>query len=730
MEIDLSSNKLFFADSISLDKNLNFIYGKNGTGKSTLTKLMLQKDGNESLKIFSFQGFDSVIGENALLNAIVLGESNKSIEAQIAQKKKTREELQQKVKDKNKEIEPSIEGSKGEKRNKVKNKLDSLKSQEEQFFTNLAKEIIKLHEGKLVKNPRAYNRSNVKIEKTDAELLDKSEVEKLEQTLDITKTDKVASITIPKIKLAHEFVEAVNQVLVKSAQERTVLHIESDRERDYLEIGVELHGPGDNCKFCGNKITEERYFNIKSYFDADEVKSIKNECESLKEVIEKQVSILKGLDNAEFLEVQDTLKERIEEKVQLLKGNIAQSIMDFETLKQALVNKNPFESINPVSLGEAVNLEPIISEINSEITEFNELLDDLNSQQEKAQLELRKHYIANLLSQAEYKSIVQEIGDYTSDLNQVEQEIAEVEKDIQKLKFDISQLDESISLLLAKTQSTGILVQNINKKLEGVTNFRLVLRESKQNGMEYYEITNSTGEIRPITQLSTGEKNLIAFLYFLESLDSLENRDKRKVIIFDDPMNSNDDTVQYFILEELNKVIKRVKKNSEDIFVLLTHNVFFYQGLIHELVHQRDSDSKPYEKNNFYKLLKSGDTVQIIHIEKEADDFLNSYDGLWYELAFLYKMDKPRLMLNPIRRIVETFIIFNGVDGFYQKSKDAKRLFNVNSHGNIEFEVDIIGLGREELIERMKRLFRDNQYEPHFNKHWKHWCKHCTIDEE
>lgn len=280
---------------------------------------------------------------------------------------------------------------------------------------------------------------------------------------------------------------------------------------------------------------------------------------------------------------------------------------------------------------------------------------------------------------------------------------------------------------MRETQSTEKLVNNINAKLEGLTNFKLVLQKDDAEKLEYYEIKNTEGEVRRIEELSTGEKNLIAFLYFLESLQSIEDYNKKKVIIFDDPMNSNDDTVQYFMMDQLNKLIKSIKKDSsQDIFVLLTHNIFFYQGLVYDVINIREQSYNPYEYNNFYKLVRINDEISIVHIKKKNDDFFNIYDGLWYELAFLYHAGKPRMMLNPMRRIIETFIIFTGIDEFYAKNQDIKRLLNVNSHGNVVFDVDTTSIGCDDLINMMKSLFKNNNYEAHFNKKWKHWKKHCN----
>ena len=192
-------------------------------------------------------------------------------------------------------------------------------------------------------------------------------------------------------------------------------------------------------------------------------------------------------------------------------------------------------------------------------------------------------------------------------------------------------------------------------------------------------------------------------------------------------MNSNDDTVQYFMMDKLNKLIKNVKKDgSQDTFVLLTHNVFFYQGIVYDIINNRDESYQPYECNNFYKLIRINDEICIVSIKEKSDDFLNVYDGLWYELAFLYHAGKPRMMLNPMRRIIETFIIFTGIEGFYTNNQEAKRLLNVNSHGNVVFDVDITGKDCDDLINIMKSLFKDNNHEVHFNKKWKYWKRHCN----
>ena len=45
-------------------------------------------------------------------------------------------------------------------------------------------------------------------------------------------------------------------------------------------------------------------------------------------------------------------------------------------------------------------------------------------------------------------------------------------------------------------------------------------------------------------------------------------------MVFDDPMNSNDDNMQYLIMDEITRLRKSLSKY--DVFILLTHNKHFY----------------------------------------------------------------------------------------------------------------------------------------------------------
>lgn len=728
MEVDLSTNKLFRAEKILLDKKLNFIYGKNGSGKSSLTKLLLDEYNRDNIKVIAFQGFESIIGENDILNAIILGENNKKIETQISEMNNMKIELKKQIGDLEKTIDTNVKESKGFKKQSIDKSIRELNRNKEQFFTNVAREITNLYDKKLVENPRSYNKSSVITESSQAIAIPETEVKNLVDIIYAQESNRIDLISFDSFVSPHDYIKDINELLTLCVEEKCAIVVESNEEREYLQRGLDLHRPGEKCKFCGNIVSEVRYTAIRNYFDADEVKVITTRLDCLKEQVQKYIMKLRTID-LDFNNVDASFKDKIQNNTLLLKEEVSKALDGFRAIQDALEKKNPFQAVEPIYINKAIVFDTLINKINTDIEGFNSLQENLQEEQNKAKRKLRLHHIAINLSDNEYLQITAKLTEAIREGEVLQDDINAIKRDIIKIEGDVSNIDNEISKLISQTQSTERLVININEKLKDITNFSLVLQCN--DDIEYYEVINRNGDIRPIDQLSTGEKNLIAFLYFIETLETEENRQQSKIIVFDDPMNSNDDTVQYFILEELNKIMKRYnREDSTDIFVLLTHNLFFYQGLIHDIINSRNLEVNPYEKSNFYKLIKVEDVVDIYQINRKSDDFLNTYDGLWYELALLYSIDKSRMMLNPIRRIVETFIIFNGADDFYKNSRDSKRLFNVNSHGTIEFDVDIVGMSKDDLIDRMKRLFIDNNYEAHFNKHWKYWKRHCISENQ
>ena len=200
----------------------------------------------------------------------------------------------------------------------------------------------------------------------------------------------------------------------------------------------------------------------------------------------------------------------------------------------------------------------------------NELTQNLTSEQDRARDALRYHEVKLLLDSNHYEKQIRDLEKLRLLKNENQNNLSEMQEKLQ------DRIDERADLI-QKTQDVEKIAKKVNKLLSsmGVVSFSLKLVEDdneKQKGQ--YQIQSHDKTIRPIVNLSKGEKNIIAFLYFVLRLESNEKQRKPKIIVLDDPMTSNDDTMQYLMISEIQRLYREL--NSEDFLVLLTHNCHFH----------------------------------------------------------------------------------------------------------------------------------------------------------
>lgn len=746
MEVDLNdtepdNNKFsrFEDESINFDKSVNFVFGKNGTGKSSICDLIRTQNSNgeHGYDAYIFQGFESVISDDQKLNAIILGEENTKIDKIIKEYESEITDIQGKIDaERAKIVEPQ---DKSENLYTQKLKLEKKKqrkeNKEQKFYSDSASEIAKMKDPVIVENARGYDKNSFQGEIEDAlksPILSDEEIATLKETIVSTRKQEVEEISLDEIDFA-VLQEDVENLLLKTVQPSIkIAELDNNnKKRQFAEIGKDCHSAGDTYAFCGNIVTNERLLKLEKYFSSSEIDKF------TKELSDKLIEIKNYENKLEKIIIQKEafypeFKNLISEILLKVDKNKLEQQKFLTGLKGSLEEKqnNLFDTISYES-------EELPSELNGEIKEYNKIVEKnnkytktLETNKTKARTKLRYNAIAKIVRNSDIEEIKTGLNSAISDLDDKEKEIKLVKDTIEGYEKKQKEKQEEIDKQLSKTKNTGILAKNINKKLENYTNFTLERKDDQ--GREFYEIKEKIEDeekTRPVEELSTGEKNIVALLYFIESLNDLENgSDKPKFIIFDDPMNSNDDTMQYLIANEILKLVKQVNKpKNKDKILVLTHNVLFYLNITRDIKNECRRKLKsggntinPYEELNFYRLMAYDGKTKILKLQKDSEDFKTQYESLWFELIFLYEMNKPELMCNPARRIIESYISFTKKENFYKDNKDAKNLFNANSHnGILDPTTDILGKTSNDIKNILHKCFKYNHGEDHFDKYWR-----------
>lgn len=418
------------------------------------------------------------------------------------------------------------------------------------------------------------------------------------------------------------------------------------KNANLLKLVKTCHSAGDTCAFCGNIVTKERLHKLEKYFSGSEIDKFTKELSDklieiedyeneLEKIIIQEEAFYPEFNNSISKILLEVDKNKLEQQKFLtgLKGSLEEK------------QKNLFDTIPYKSEELPSKLGGEIEEYNGIVEENNKYTKTLETNKTKARTKLRYNAIAEIVRNSNLEEIKTDLNDINTSLGIKEGEIQAVEATIKEYEAKQKEKQEKINAQLLKTKNTEILAKNINKKLENYTNFTLERKDDQ--GREFYEIKEKIeGEekTRPVEELSTGEKNIVALLYFIESLnDSGNNSNKPKFIIFDDPMNSNDDTMQYLIANEILKLVKQVNKpKNKDKILILTHNVLFYLNITRDIKNEyhlkkKGDRIKPYKEINFYRLMSYDGKTKILKLQEDREDFKTQYESLWFELIFLLR---------------------------------------------------------------------------------------------
>ena len=183
-----------------------------------------------------------------------------------------------------------------------------------------------------------------------------------------------------------------------------------------------------------------------------------------------------------------------------------------------------------------------------------------------------------------------------------------------------------------------------------------------------YEVIREDGSVAE--NLSEGERNFIAFLYFYHQVrGSMTGEElKEKIVVIDDPVSSMDSTALFLVSAIVREMINVCRNNTEYLnqkvpgdyikqLFILTHNVYFHREVTYQQVGY-------YNCTSFYMIRKNDNTSTVKLCKRQSKEVpteeenynpvQNSYAALWDELRDI-KSTIPAL--NVMRRILEYYFL-------------------------------------------------------------------------
>jgi len=467
---------------------------------------------------------------------------------------------------------------------------------------------------------------------------------------------------------------------------------------DWVRRGVELHDNTQICAFCDNTISDERRKTLHAHFD-EESKKLEGEIDDLLSHIRAEaayVSLPLSVDKTKFYSNYHNDIDAVIEQQSLVSkqytdclGQITSQLTSRKTqITMTMVFSEPAD--NTVALEDA-------------FTKFKKICDDNDDYTSK--LDKSKMFAQTALRLQDVKDYCVAIGyeKMLDEISSLESVSKNAEKNSQIIQDDIAKIKKQIKALQRQMNDEEAGARQVNGYLNNYFGHSfLTLQADRIEDGEVRIRFNIYRNNKPAYNLSEGECSLIAFCYFMAKLKDVDTNGKRPIIWIDDPVSSLDSNHIFFVYSLILSEI--VKRNSFSQLFLSTHNLDFLKYL----KRLNASETKPSGKTGsmvkrFFIINRHLESSRIEQMPKYLSDYATEYNYLFSKIldcSKIQNVDDSNFDLivnfgNVARRFLEIHLYFKFPDTddgkihrFFANDEITaeliNRLCNEGSHGSLE----------------------------------------------
>ena len=382
----------------------------------------------------------------------------------------------------------------------------------------------------------------------------------------------------------------------------------------------------DKCSFCGNDITAERWKELDSHFD-EESDKLEKEIDDLLEEIHQKITALENCLNINKIAFYSKYHKDIERLIAFrqhviddIKLELRKVIEQLQNRKNDLLNTKPFTTI----IDNSKRLEWCWQIFENIRLQANSYSTSLGDEQSEAKRLLRLSEVSDFANTIQYSTEALKIDELKTTADTKAQEKAEIELKIQNQIRAIEDKER-----LKNDEEKGAL--KVNEYLNNFFGHNFLtlqaLEEADQLGGKKirFEIIRNGKKAH---HLSEGECSLIAFCYFMAKLEDIETKGSKPIIWIDDPISSLDSNHIFFVYSLINSEIV-AKQDFEQLFIS-THNLDFLKYL------KRLPNAKKTEK---FLITRENEKSQIRLMPNYLKDYITEFNFLFHQIYICANAD-------------------------------------------------------------------------------------------
>lgn len=683
-------------------KSVNIIYGRNYSGKTTLSRvfracetgIISNKYSNPSFSIGLDDGsefksenipfLDSKIrvfnedfvrenlsfivnSDESISSFAILGDDNNRIEKEI--------ELKELELGSNEENTGLNAVKKQESRNYIKAKVavtNAVKNLEAKIKDKANKKGTGIKHNKVF-GEATYNAS--KLNKDIQLVIQSSYVQfpesKIYETVTLLKEDTKPPMS-PANSLSLNYINL--QVKVKEIIERKISIANPIKElvdnnllENWVRDGRTQHEyKRQTCGFCGSLLSPDLYKKLDEHFNKESEK-LRSNLETLISSIDdeiKKIPTFLDIDNSSFY---STYRKKLDDIKENFRTNALQYVNNLK-FDRKILEKRLSDIFKPIEFVQkqdvSSNIEAVLLKLQETIDLSNEFTKSLSSNKLKAKESLRLNEVYLFLQNIKYQDELKKI----TRLKVIESDCSEKNIDAER---NVKKTEDEIKVLKSELKDETKGADQVNEYLNdffGHTEISLSSVESL-DGFRFEVIRHGI----KAHHLSEGECRLVAFCYFIAKLQDIDTKGKKPIIYIDDPVSSLDSNHIFFVFSLINSEI--IDSASFSQLFISTHNLDFLKYLKRLLPKDRDGNNL---ERKYFIIERNKQESNIRLMPNHLKNYVTEFNYLFHQL---FKCaNAPDIVTsdehdcyynyaNNARKFLEVFLYFK-----YPNGKDKTKL--------------------------------------------------------
>lgn len=390
----------------------------------------------------------------------------------------------------------------------------------------------------------------------------------------------------------------------------------------------------DKCAFCGGDLPEDLWEKLDKHFN-QESEEHRQLLETLLGSIERERSRLPNLLKIKNSDFYSNYAADLDSLVEQLSARLTSYCTNLDSI-QNLVEKRKNDIFTPFKFDAPESVEDALNAIRDSYEQLrnksNQFTASLSADQSKARTALRLHEVYTFINDINYRDECTAIDALNVAMNKAEEVKKSVKEKVDAKRAKLNELKAQL-----KDESKG--ADRVNDYLNNFFGHQSLslkaIEETSGDASSGYrfEVTRNN---KKAFHLSEGECSLIAFCYFMAKLEDIETKGNQPIIWIDDPISSLDSNHIFFVYSLINAEIVTPEKYEDggeikerDRFKQLfisTHNLDFLKYL------KRLPGALNKNNSQYFIISRTDQVSDILLMPRYLKDYVTEFNFLFHQI--------------------------------------------------------------------------------------------------